>query len=299
MKRALAISRHELVSLRREKLPQVLLMVFIFMVSVSGLIGWLTNTTVSSVWTEATQAGLTQAPNPFENVSPLYYSRNTVIYLVLIGALMAIVVGVTSTMRDRKARTIDLVLSRPISVVEYLLGKTIGVAIFLAAALVATGLISWVSISFIVGKPLGFQDTARLMGFFGIALIFLMAFVLLGMISGVYASRETTALLIPISLWSITAFVLPQIGTSANPVSLLNPVPKVSVPGGAFDALNTILGPLSVTEQFKGASGWLLSNPEATGDFTTSIFVVVIAASLGMLTLLLTRRDRIRGALND
>ena len=66
-----------------------------------------------SVWQKTVQAGLTQAPNPFAYVSPLYYARNTVIYLVLIGALMAIVVGVTSAMRDRKARTLDLVLSRP------------------------------------------------------------------------------------------------------------------------------------------------------------------------------------------
>ncbi len=295
----LAISKHELLSLRREKLPLVLLVVFVVMVSVSGLIGWLTNTTVSNVWNKSTQAGLTNASNPFENVSPLYYSRNTVIYLVLIGALMAIVLGVTSTMRDRKARTLDLVLSRPLSVVEYLLGKTIGVAIWLMAVLATVGCISWASVAIIIGKPLGVQDTTRLAGFYGIALVFLMAFVFLGMISGIYASRETTALLIPISVWSITAFVLPQIGTSANPVSLLNPVPSVAFPGGAFDALNTLFRPLSVTEQFKGASGWLLSNPEVTGYFIASISIVFIATALGLLTLLLTRRDRIRGALND
>ena len=127
----------------------------------------------------------------------------------------------------------------------------------------------------------------------------LLAFVALGMLSGIYTSRETTALLVPISIWSVVAFVLPQIGTSANPVSLLNPVPSVIVPGGAFDTLNTVLSPLSVTEEFKTASGLILGNPEVTGSLPLSLFVIVLAFTVGAIVLLATNRDRIRGALRD
>lgn len=294
-----ATARHEFLTLRRERLPLVLLIVFVVMVSVSSLIGWLTNTTVSGVWEKTTQAGLTNAPNPFAEVSPLYYARNTVIYLVLIGALMAIVVGVASTMRDRKARTVDLVLSRPINATTYLLGKLAGIATWLVAVLLAVATISWASISLITSGPLGLGDTARLLGFYAVALALLLAFVTLGMLSGIYAARETTALLIPISLWSIAAFVLPQIGTSANPVSLLNPVPSVAVPGGAFDALNAVLSPLSVTEQFKTASGLILGNSEVAGNLPRAVSVIVLALVLGSVALLATRRDRLRGALRD
>ena len=294
-----ATARHEFLALRRERLPLVLLIVFVVMVSVSSLIGWLTNTTVSGVWEKTTQAGLTNAANPFAEVSPLYYARNTVIYLVLIGALMAIVVGVASTMRDRKARTVDLVLSRPINATTYLLGKLAGIGVWLVAVLLAVATISWASISLITSGPLGLGDTARLLGFYAVALVLLLAFVTLGMLSGIYAARETTALLIPISLWSIAAFVLPQIGTSANPVSLLNPVPSVAVPGGAFDALNSILSPLSVTEQFKTASGLILGNSEVAGNLPRAVSVIVLALVLGSIALLTTRRDRLRGALRD
>ena len=299
MTAVLTMARQELVALRRERLPLVLLIVFVVMVSVSSLIGWLTNTTVSSVWEKPTQAGLTTAPNPFATVSPLYYARNTVIYLVLIGALMAIVVGVTSTMRDRKARTVDLVLSRPIDVPAYLLGKLAGIGVWLAMILAAVAVISWASISVITRAALPPGDTARLLGFYAIALVLLLAFVALGMISGIYSSRETTALLVPISVWSIVAFVLPQIGTSANPVSLLNPVPSVITPGGAFDTLNTVLRPLSVTEQFKTASGLTLGDTEVTGSLPASLFVIVLAFAVCAVALLVTKRDRIRGALRD
>jgi len=245
------------------------------------------------------QAGLTTAPIPFAAVSPLYYARNTVIYLVLIGALMAIVVGVGSTMRDRKARTVDLVLSRPISVPAYLLGKLAGIGAWLAMILAAVAVISWVSISLITRGPLPAGDSLRLAGFYAVAWVLLLAFVALGMLSGIYASRETTALLVPISIWSIVAFVLPQIGTSANPVSLLNPVPSVKIPGGAFDILNTVVSPLSVTEQFKTASGLIMANPEVTGSLAPSLSAIVLAFVVAAIALLTTKRDRIRGALRD
>lgn len=299
MSAVLTTARQELVSLRRERLPLVLLVVFVVMVSLSSLIGWLTNTTVSNVWQKTVQAGLTKAPNPFADVSALYYARNTVIYLVLIGALMAIVVGVTSVMRERKARTVDLILSRPIGVSTYLLGKLMGISAWLAMILGAVAIISWTSIAIITKAPLSASDTGRLAGFYIIALVLLLAFVTLGMLSGIYSSRETTALLVPISIWSIVAFVLPQIGTSANPVSLLNPVPSVKVPGGAFDTLNTILSPLSVTEQFKTASGLILNDSEVTGNLATALLVIFLALAIGTVVLLDTRRDLIRGALRD
>lgn len=295
----LATARHEVLALRRDRLPMVLLAVFVLMVSVSSLIGWLTNTTVSSVWTKTRDAGLTSAPNPFAQVSPLYYARNTVIYLVLIGALMSIVVGVSSTMRDRKARTVDLSLSRPIGVQAYLLGKLAGIGVWIAAILVGVGAISWTSIAIITHAALGPGDSLRLLGFYAVAWLLLMAFVSLGMISGIYSSRETTALLVPISVWSVVAFVLPQIGTSANPVSLLNPVPSVAVPGGTFDALNSALHPLSVTEQFKTASGVIIADPDTTGSLPMALTTIGLALVAGVVVLTFTRRDRIRGALRD
>lgn len=292
-------ARQEVVSLRRERLPQVLLVVFVVMVSVSSLIGWLTNSTVSQVWEATKQAGLTQAPNPFATVSALFYARNTVIYIVLIGALMAIVVGVGSALRDRKAHTVDLVLSRPISVWSYLAGKLAGIALWMCAVLAAVAVISWVSIAVIIGQPLSLLDSARLATFFAVALVFLLGFVLLGMISGIYSSRETTALLVPISVWSVIAFILPQLGTAAHPVSLLNPVPAIATDGGPFTVLNTVLGPLSVTEQFKTASALILANTDVEGSLPVSLFALTLVLVLGTVLLMATNRDRLRRELRE
>lgn len=299
MSGAIATARNELVALRRERLPMTLLVVFVAMVTVSSFIGWLTNSTVSDVWRQTSADGLTSAPNPFANVSPLFYARNSVIYVVLIGALMSIVVGVSSTMRDRKARTVDLVMSHPISIRGYLGGKLIGIALWLAIVLVVATAISWASISVIVRQPLTWMDSVSLIGFYSLAFILLMVFVVIGMLSGIYSTRETTALLVPISLWSIVAFVLPQVGTSANPVSLLNPVPAVVVPGGAFDTLNSFTHPMSITEQFKVVSGSLLADPNATGNVDLALVVITTSLAIGVLVLMTTSRNRIRGALHE
>src|SRR6202011_2729170 len=110
-----ATIKQELLCARRERLPQILLVIFLAMVALSNFIGWATNHTVTNVYNQAVKQSLTTAPNPFTGVSPLFYARNTVVYIVLIGALLAIVLGVQSMLRDRKAKVTDLLLSRPVS----------------------------------------------------------------------------------------------------------------------------------------------------------------------------------------
>ena len=292
-------ARQEIRSLRREKLAQALLVVFVAMVSLSSFIGWLTNKNVTGIYRKVKEQGLTVVANPFDHVSALYYLRNTVIYLVLVGALLAIVLGVASMIRDRKAHTVDLILVRPVDTRSYLLGKLAGVAAWLAMILVLVTAISWTSIAFIIRKPLTGTDTARLVFFFAMSLLFLIGFVLLGMICALYSSRETSALLLPIAIWSVITFVLPQLGTADHPVSLLNPVPAIANQGGAFSTLNAIFSPFSITEQFKKVSSWILGNTDFVGNPTVSLTILVVAFLVGSLALLSTKRDRLRRELYE
>lgn len=294
-----ATVRQELLSSRRERMPQALLAVFLAMVSVSALIGWISNRTVTSVYDKTAQAGLTTAPNPFSGVSPLSYARNAVIYVVLIGALLAIVLGVSSVLRNRRTRTADLVLSRPGGARTHLAAKLVGLAIWLVLVVLAATAITWLSILVIQGRPLTVGESARLVGFYVLAWAFLLVFVVLGMLCGLYSRRETTALLAPIVAWSVITFVVPQLGTAALPVSLLNPVPAVPVQGGPFAAVQGLLGPLSVTEHLKTAAGLLLRNDAVTGSAATAVAGIAIPLAIGVGLLLTTKRDRLRSDLHE
>jgi ABC-2 type transport system permease protein len=295
----LVSAQHEMLNARRTRTAHLLLIVFIGMVVVSSVIGWVTNQTVTGVYEKVIADGLTTAPNPFAGVTPLYYARNAVIYVLLIGSLMAIVLGVQATLRDRKAATTDLVLSRPVASVARLLGQLAGVGVVLAAAIGIGFFASWVIIGVINGAPLGWADTARIIAFGLLSWVLLTTFALLGMLTGLRSKQETTALLVPFVIWSAIAFVVPQIGTAARPVSLLNPVPAVSPTGGYFDLVSAITGPLSVTEQFKRASSIILQDSTVTGDPLPSVLILLAFLIVMTVIVLVTPRNRMRSGLNE
>ncbi|MCY7287204.1 MAG: ABC transporter permease [Cryobacterium sp.] len=300
MNTLLTSARHEVLCTLRARVALLLLVVFLGMVSVSSLIGWITNATVTRVYAKILADGLTTAPNPFAGVSSLYYSRNSVIYVVLIGALMAIILGVQATLRDRKSATTDLVLSRPVNTVLRLAGQFLGLGVVIAAVLAVSTVISWVSISVIVGAPVGIDPALRLVGFAVLSWVLMMIFALLGMLTGLYSRKETTALLVPFVVWSAVAFVLPQIGTAARPIALLNPVAALAPSGSiSFDLVGAITGPIAITEQFKRAASIVLRDDSVTGSPVTSILLLVAVLIAIAWIVLVTPRRTLRSGLNE
>lgn len=293
-----AVVAHEVLSSGRNRLGHVLLAVFLGMVAVSATIGWLTRTTVTSVWRQAVLAGLTTAPNPFAAAAPLADARNVAIYVVMIGALLAVVVGASATLRARRSRTVDLILTRSVGTRTYLTAQVTGLSLLLAAVLATAGVSAWLGIWLVARHPLGLTSTVRLGAFFAAAWLLLAAFAVVGMIAGLHARSQTLALLAPIIAWSVVTFVVPQLGTAALPAALLNPVPSVPTTGGVFGVLHTVLSPLSVTEQFKALAAALLGTGPAdksVGAATTVVAFLVVA----IVVLLTSRRDLLRKALHD
>ncbi|MCY7403071.1 MAG: ABC transporter permease [Cryobacterium sp.] len=294
-----ASAQQEMLSVRRARIAHVLLAVFLGMVSVSSIIGWVTTTTVTSVYEKILAGGLTAAPNPFTGVPALYYARNSVIYVILIGALMAIVLGAQATLRDRKSATTSLILSRPVGTPVRLGGQLAGLGIVIFTVLAISMAINWAAISVITRAPLGTDATLRLLGFAACAWMLLMIFTIIGMLGGIFSKRETTALLVPFVVWSGLTFVVPQLGTAARPVALLNPVPILAPTGGPFDLLAAITAPLSITEQFKRAASILLQDPNVSGNPLSSVIVLIGFLLLATIVVTLVPRQKLRSALND
>ncbi|POH72566.1 ABC transporter permease [Arthrobacter glacialis] len=300
MNRWTAVILHELLCTVRERLPQLLLAVFVGMIAASAFIGSSARTSVTGVYREVLSQGLTTAPNPFDAFSPLYYARNTVIYIVLIGALLAIVIGVHSTLRDRLAKTTDLILSREVRPASYLGAKLTGLAVFVLLLLAASAVINIGCVSVVVGHVLSFGDGARIAGFYELAWLFMLPFVALGMLAGLYASSATSALLIPIVVWSVMIFILPLLGTAAHPVSLLNPVASPpAAEAGFFSFTSGLVAPFSVGEQFKHVSALILSDPQAAGTMTGGLLTIAAFAVAGCLAVTMTRRERMRCEFHD
>jgi len=293
-----AVVAHEVLSSGRNRLGYALLVVFLGMVAVSAAIGWLTRTTVTSVWRQAVAAGLTTAPNPFAAAAALADARNVAIYVVMIGALLAVVLGATATLRARRSRTVDLILTRPVGSRTYLAAQITGLSLLLAAVLAAAGASAWLGIWWVARQPLGLASSVRLGAFFAAAWLLLTTFAAVGMIAGLYARTQTLAVLAPIIAWSVVVFVVPQLGTAAEPVALLNPVPTVPTTGGIFGVLHTVLWPLSVTEQFKVLAAALLGTGPSGGSVGAAAVVVTFWV-ITMVVLLTSRRGLLRKGLHD
>ena len=292
---ALGEVRHSI----RERTSGLLISVFCVMVTASAGIGFLTNQTVTDVYNKVISQNLTTAPNPFDGVSNLYYARNSVIYVLLIGSLMAITLGVQSGLRERKLKIVDLVLTRPINIKILMLGKLAGIGIVLIAAIAFSMILSWIILSLMIGGALGYSDSIRLVAFALVTLLLLLGFATLGLISGIRSRHEASALVLPIVLWSVIAFVIPQVGTAARPTALLNPVPTLGVGGGYFDWIGPFTAPLSITEQFKNASSVILQDPNVQPDLASSLLSIFIFALVMVLVLLSSSRQTMRQSLND
>lgn len=279
-----AIVSHEIKAARRERLPQLVLAVFLLMIAVASFIGWLTHVTVTGVYDEALRQGATTLPNPFLHIPQLNPVKNVIIYIALIGALFAILIGVRSSVRDRKSQVLNLVFSRPISKRNYVLARFIGMGLWLGVIMAVAGVLTWLSLWIVQGQPASFANTERLSIFFILSWLFVLPFMALGMMSGMRAKGETVALLVPILIWALITFVVPQFGTAEEPISFLNPVPAQPASQGSFFQMNRqVLQPLSFTEHYKelGAiSLQLTDNHDVTQqvlEFTAIISVAVVS----------------------
>lgn len=280
---------------RYERLPQLLLIIFIVMVAAASFIGWLTHATVTSVYNEALREGATTQPNPFLHAPPLNSVKNIVIYIALIGALLAIILGVQSALRDRKAKVLNMVFSRPVSRRHYLFAKLLGISIWLAVILAVSAVFTWISLWVIQGQPLSASLTGHLVVFFIISWLFLVPFISMGLMSGFIARRETTALLTPVLLWALLSFVIPQLGTAAEPISFLNPVPaQVASKGKFFRSSRQVLQPVSYINHYKQISASTLGYNNSGESWKSPSFeaAILAAGSLAVLVSLTPRAIR-------
>ena len=265
MSAVLTVVKQEIRSAFRERLAIALLVVFLGMALASAAIGWASHHTVTSVYNETVVQLGRDVPNPFADVSALEVVKNTVIYIVLIGALLAVVAGVRAGVRDRKSGVTDLVLSRPIGARSYMVGKLMGVQAWMGIVLTAALVVSWLSVWVISRSPLGLADTGSLVGFMALAWVFLLPFSVTGLIAGSRSQHESTALLLPILIWVAITFAFPQLGTAQNPTALLNPVPSAASTSDLFFQVNhAIFQPISITEHFKHLSGVILQLRDIT-----------------------------------
>ena len=253
-----AAFKHELLSSFRSKSPQLVVSVFLVLTSISSMIGWLTVRNVTKIYNDIVSQNLTTAPNPFTNVPSLYYMRDSVIYVVLIGSLMAIILGAQASLRDRKSNANELIKTRNVNLVHRILGQLTAVGSIIILLEIVALLTSFISIWVIQKTPLSIGAIFSLIGYGAVSAIFMIAIAAIGFTFGTISKSEESSLLYPIVGWAVLTFTIPQIITSTHPVALLNPTPAFSTGTGLAQSVINGISPLAVMENFKAMANAIL-----------------------------------------
>ena len=284
-KKICSVSKNEFKTLFKERTFILLLVIFVLMTVFSTYIGWATKNTIEKIYMETVinlkASGVTEIPpNTFSSVPLLSILKNMVVYIFLIGSLLAIIIGHSSFMRDRKAGISKIIFSRTISRKEFIVGKMAGILIALALIITASFILSYLSTILVTGRFLAGAEITKLLTFYGISLIYLLIFAMIGLFFAIYSRSESLALLVPIIIWIVISFVLPQLSSALNPNALLNPISvQGDMPHSAFfGIIREIIKPFSLSESYKELGNNLLG----VGPINTGIINILGNSAAGI-----------------
>jgi ABC-type transport system involved in multi-copper enzyme maturation permease subunit len=301
------VAAQQLTVLRRQHTVVTVVAVLVGVTVLAGVIGWSSAATITRVYDQAVvllaSQGRPAPPDPLGLKPPLSLLSNMTIYVPVVGALLAIVVGHLSLSDEQTSGVARLLHSRLLTRRDYLLGKLVAVSGLLTAALAASLLVSGVSLVVVNGVFPTPDQLLRLLGFYGLSLLYLVVFALVAMVAVLLTRRRSLALLSALGVWLVVTFVVPQFTSGLRPTASLNPL---SVPTGTsqtfFDITSRVRF-LSLSEDFKDASGQVLATTTgqpATATVGQVVPLLVVAAALTGLALVLVRRhDYSRSAADE
>jgi ABC-type transport system involved in multi-copper enzyme maturation permease subunit len=291
------VAAQQITVLRRQRTVLVVVSVLVGVTVLAGVIGWSSAATITRVYNQAAlllaSQGRSAPQNPLGLKPPLDLLSNMTIYVPMVGALLAIVVGHLSLSEEQTTGVARLLHSRLLTRRDYLLGKLVAVAGLLTVALVASLVVSVVSLLVVNGVFPSPGQLLRLLGFYGLSLLYLLVFALVAMVAVLLNRRRSLALLSALGVWLVVTFVVPQFTSGLRPTASLNPL---SVPTGTsqtFFDITTRVRFLSLSEDFKDASAQVLAT--ATGQPITDTLgqvapLLIAALTLAGVALVLVRR---------
>ena len=295
-------------SLIREK-TVVLLMVMLFAITIaSSFIGWSSHHTVIAAYNQTIltfqSTGKVIPPNPFATQPALSILKNMVIYIPLVGALLAIIIGQISVMADNVAGTTKLIFSRPISRRDYLAGKLMGIS-YVLLAIISICLGTSVGSLLIINSGLpSVGELLRLFLFYLLSFSYLLFFALVGFLAALLTRSQSMALLGALAVWIVISFVIPQFASGVSPIASLNPASAaVDATQSVFFRTTQLAKPLSLSEEYKSVGLKLLdASPEGDRSNTLPQLIPIGISLIGITYLTWRRMNRLtlhEEAMND
>jgi ABC-2 type transport system permease protein len=168
-------------------------------------------------------------PGPAPRLSPLTLLRGMVDYLEIIGAILGIVLGYLTIAREKNRRTLQLLLTRPVSRSELMTGKLIGNAAIISAVLGIVGLLALSGLDVVGRAALSGSELLKMALVLLLSVAYVLTFFCLGAFTTLATRRPSTALMACFVVWLVVVLIIPQVGDTMDPDN--------QVPGGFFKSM--------------------------------------------------------------
>ena len=169
-------------------------------------------------------------PGPPVTFYPLTLLRGMIDYLEIIGAILGIFLGYLSITKEKKQRTMQLILTRPVKRNEIMLGKVLGnLSIVSTIILILIGLV-WSALWSIGGTMLSMVESEKLLLTMFMSILYIMLFYLLSSFTTLTMKKQSHSLMVCFVIWLVLVLIMPQIGDTMDPDN--------QVPGGFFKSMD-------------------------------------------------------------
>ncbi|MDR2035153.1 MAG: ABC transporter permease [Coriobacteriales bacterium] len=189
--------------------------------------------------------------------------------VLLLIPMITLLLGGTSISSERELGTMDLMLSKPISALELILGKYLGIA----AALIVTIVVGFGLMGMVVAFNVSAVDAQAYLIFVGLTILLALAFLSISLLVSVLVKKRITALIVSAIVWVFFILVYDLlVMAAANLFSgtsmavflvstiLLNPADAVRILAIVSLGGETIFGPslIELTRMITNVSSELL-----------------------------------------
>lgn len=219
MRNILAIAGVEMKGVGRNRVLFTLILLFLLSSVVSIYVGSSTIRTELAAYDLASniQSGSAAAelPPPPE-ISPLAVMKNSIEYVLMIGALLAIFIGFDTVSEDYREKILHIVLSRSVYRDEYLTGKIAGGIFIILILHCASFLIEIAGLGWIGSSALSLNQIGAIAAFHGVAVLYMTLFYLLAFLFSIIFLKSLPAFLTAVSIWLASGYVIPEIGKSVK-----------------------------------------------------------------------------------
>jgi ABC-type transport system involved in multi-copper enzyme maturation permease subunit len=264
MSPARILSRQALAGLARDRSVLILVTFFAAMVLVTAWLGWSAAATVNAIYADAAAylaaSGQPVPPNPVSVSAPLAVLRNLGVYISLIGAFGAIVIGQHLVEADRRAGTLPLIGARPFARRDIALGKMRALVTATAAMMGVAGVIALGTLLTLPSLVMTGPDLGRLALFLLAGWAYVTTFGFLALGAAARLPATAAGLIAATVVWLVITFDLPELTANLHPTAAINPVTTLAATpdAGIFHLFSALLGPVSLAEGFAWLSGDLL-----------------------------------------